>query len=95
MAVLAVPDIDASLFLRACANTFFFSLDQVLGLPGGGNAAWIGPDLLATPETSGVAVCALGSRWEVYFPRGLRLLLTAGDSIERSTCVGLVSPRKE
>lgn len=67
MAVLAVPDIDASLFLRVCANTFFFSLDQVLGLPAGGNAAWIGPDLAAL-VTSGVALCALSSRWEVYFP---------------------------
>lgn len=94
MAVLAVPDIDASLFLRACANTFFFSLDQVPGLPGGGNVAWISPDLAAL-ETSGVAVCTLSSRCEVYFPRGLRLPLTVGDSIERSTCVGLVSPRKE
>lgn len=64
MAVVAVPDIDASLFLRACANAFFFSLDQALGLPGGGNAAWIGPDLGAL-VTSGVAVCAPSSRWEV------------------------------
>lgn len=64
MAVLEVPDIDASLFLRACANTFFFSLDQVLEVLTGGNAAWIGRDLAAL-VTSGVAVCALSFRWEV------------------------------